>query len=576
MSSAARQLQPILVPEAAIICEAFSCAETRTGSRMRDGALFRHVSRNLRLPLRGQGGEVGRGAGGAAQRRSPYRRARGTGRMLSGVLNAYARSNVWDEDLFHRLSQAVRGLSPRDVATQDIATIVNAFARATTRDKSRFRDGALFLHMSRIAQAKDPAEFRARDVANIVNALARVGVWDEALFRKMSTVVRSMSARELPLRDAARIVCAFTLAFTRRGSRLRDGSLFRHVSDVSVSVLTGSDLDDVSAADISALAQAYTRAGIWDERLLRTVSAAARRLDKRSIEPRAIASLVSAFSQVETREGSRLRDGALFIHMSSIVKGLDSRALAKEPQVVANIVNAFAKAGVWDEELFRFLSRTARQTSATSMQPSDCGAVVGSFAKAQSRQGARLKDGALFRRMSLIVQQSQPSRFTPRAVANIASGFAHADIHDSRLLQRMARLACGLEPAGWLDGFGEHALRAFKTQELASLSWALAKSANSLSGLSASSLPLGLQHGGGGGVGRGEGGGGGDAYEFYFRHLAEHLQRRGLSAFKAQEVSTLLWSVAVGLSEQYVVEVVNASASRLSWPPSTVRRVSCD
>ena len=242
--------------------------------------------------------------------------------MLSGMLNAYARSNVWDEDLFHRLSQAVRALSPRDVATQDIATIVNAFARATTRDKSRFRDGALFLHMSRIAQAKDPAEFRARDVANIVNALARVGVWDEALFRKMSTVVRSMSARELPLRDAARIVCAFTLAFTRRGSRLRDGSLFRHVSDISVSVLTGSDLDDVSAADISALAQAYTRAGIWDERLFRTVSAAARRLDKRSIEPRAIASLVSAFSQVETREGSRLRDGALFIHMSSIVKGL--------------------------------------------------------------------------------------------------------------------------------------------------------------------------------------------------------------------------------------------------------------
>ena len=82
--------------------------------------------------------------------------------------------------------------------------------------------------------------------------------------------------------------------------------------------------------------------------------------------------------------------------------------------------------------------------------------------------------------------------------------------------------------------------------------------------------------GAGGGVGRGEGGGGGDAYEFYFRHLAEHLQRRGLSAFKAQEVSTLLWSVAVGLSEQYVVQVVNASAARLSWPPSTVRRVSCD
>jgi hypothetical protein len=41
-----------------------------------------------------------------------------------------------------------------------------------------------------------------------------------------------MTAEHLPLRDAARIVCAFTLAQQRQGSRLRDGSLFRHVSDI--------------------------------------------------------------------------------------------------------------------------------------------------------------------------------------------------------------------------------------------------------------------------------------------------------------------------------------------------------
>lgn len=138
---------------------------------------------------------------------------------------------------------------------QDIATIVNAFARASTRQDSTFRDGALFLHMSRVAQEKDSSEFRARDIANIVNALARVGVWDEALFRKMSTVVRGKSAADLPLRDAARIVCAFTLAQQREGSRLRDGSLFRHVSDISVVALARSDLGGASAADIAALAQ---------------------------------------------------------------------------------------------------------------------------------------------------------------------------------------------------------------------------------------------------------------------------------------------------------------------------------
>jgi len=48
-----------------------------------------------------------------------------------------------------------------------------------------------------------------------------------------------------------------------------------------------------------------------------------------------IARLVSAFAQVETRHGSRLRDGALFMYMGSIVKGLDPRILALQPQVAA-------------------------------------------------------------------------------------------------------------------------------------------------------------------------------------------------------------------------------------------------
>ena len=98
---------------------------------------------------------------------------------------------------------------------------------------------------------------RAYRLAARVQTRARV--WDEALFRKMSTVVRGKSAGDLPLRDAARIVCAFTLAQRREGSRLRDGSLFRHVSDISVAALARSDLGGASAADIAALAQVLLR-----------------------------------------------------------------------------------------------------------------------------------------------------------------------------------------------------------------------------------------------------------------------------------------------------------------------------
>jgi hypothetical protein len=75
----------------------------------------------------------------------------------------------------------------------------------------------------------------------------------------MSTVVRGKSAGDLPLRDAARIVCAFTLAQRREGSRLRDGSLYRHISDISVAALARSDLGGASAVDIAALAQVPLR-----------------------------------------------------------------------------------------------------------------------------------------------------------------------------------------------------------------------------------------------------------------------------------------------------------------------------
>ncbi len=77
-----------------------------------------------------------------------------------------------------------------------------------------------------------------------------------------------------------------------------DGSLFRHVSDICQSVLARqenekeqekeqekdkenkkepSGANRVSPADIAALAQAYTHAQIWDEKLFRALSGAVRR-----------------------------------------------------------------------------------------------------------------------------------------------------------------------------------------------------------------------------------------------------------------------------------------------------------
>ncbi len=45
------------------------------------------------------------------------------------------------------------------------------------------------------------------------------------------------------------------------------------------------------------------------------------------------------------RSGSTLRDGALFLQMSSIVRNMTCEQLSKDPRTIANIVNAFARAG---------------------------------------------------------------------------------------------------------------------------------------------------------------------------------------------------------------------------------------
>ncbi len=103
---------------------------------LRDGALFRHVSLNLLLPkldapkkggapenggrIRGREKEnamlrgrvrVGRGASVSS---SPKH----ISRQLAVLVNAYARSRVWDEVLFHRVSQTVRALQARDIPTK--------------------------------------------------------------------------------------------------------------------------------------------------------------------------------------------------------------------------------------------------------------------------------------------------------------------------------------------------------------------------------------------------------------------------------------------------------------------------
>lgn len=105
-------------------------------------------------------------------------------------------------------------------------------------------------------------------------------------------------------------------------------------------------------ADIAATAKAYTRAGVWDERLFRLLAGAikeeVRKIERSEINVRDVAELASAFSRMETRDGSTIRDGSLFLILSSHTKTLSCEQLCREPRALANIVNAFARAGSFD------------------------------------------------------------------------------------------------------------------------------------------------------------------------------------------------------------------------------------
>jgi hypothetical protein len=80
-------------------------------------------------------------------------------------------------------------------------------------------------------------------------------VFDEELFRAMAAHVRAMPSSALPIRDSARILCAFSLARARAGSRLTVGPLFRQVSVHVLTALPTLNPTQYRAADISALAR---------------------------------------------------------------------------------------------------------------------------------------------------------------------------------------------------------------------------------------------------------------------------------------------------------------------------------
>lgn len=109
---------------------------------------------------------------------------------VSNIVNAYAKANIANVELFNHLSRVAQGMGRDAFDAQNVANIVHAYANL------RIRDEELFAWMSRVAKSYEPGNFDSQHIANIVHSLAVLGIQDSDLISHLFNNVSLLSAIE--------------------------------------------------------------------------------------------------------------------------------------------------------------------------------------------------------------------------------------------------------------------------------------------------------------------------------------------------------------------------------------------
>jgi hypothetical protein len=109
---------------------------------------------------------------------------------VSNIVNAYAKANIANVELFNHLSRVAQGMGRDAFDAQNVANIVHAYATL------RIRDEELFAWMSRVAKSYEPGNFDSQHIANIVHSLAVLGIQDSDLISHLFNNVSLLSAIE--------------------------------------------------------------------------------------------------------------------------------------------------------------------------------------------------------------------------------------------------------------------------------------------------------------------------------------------------------------------------------------------
>ena len=302
---------------------------------------------------------------------------------LAMMVNALVKRRMFDESLAQDVSGLAQTIEPESYSPQSVAIILNAFSKVGVHDSQLFR------FMSSVAMQLDRSSWDVQACALLLNSFARSGERDVALFSYFEGVIVEQDIREFSAQNVANIVNAYAkCGFNQTG-------VFRHMSEAARAI-PPSHCDAQAVANIL---NGFSRMDVCDAELFAHMSQATMMTPTTAFSAQGVANTLNAHARMNNRDLELFRYVSQVIQEACALQGLTvggrksveapraqpqgslggSRSgrerremLSFDPQAVANIVNAFARLDIRDEDLFALMEEIIFKIAANRLQGGLC------------------------------------------------------------------------------------------------------------------------------------------------------------------------------------------------------------
>ena len=373
---------------------------------------------------------------------------------VANIVNAFACTNVRNDELFRRLAGVAVELRPADYTPQAVAIILNAYARAAVFD------AALFDYLALTALGMDPALFSAQHVANIANALAKADYKDPVLLKYLSSTAQAIPGRSFSMQAVANILSCYS------HFGVRDEALYAYLSralkeDIQVagaqpgggfsSSAAGAAVHTVQAMGAAALGniiKSLARAQYQDATLFASLSSAVLRMPSSSFDAQAVSDIVSAWVLFHDKKGldpmSELDQTSALPQSSAVLPQGDGEALLRHMSAVALMLCVKGR-GATGESMDKGGGHQL-VSSAVLMLPAfgKCLEITGSF---RPYGPVRYWLNELFRQFARRLLDVDAEQLTVSDIAALASIFArHGPPYQVSLFTFLSAALCQIPP----------------------------------------------------------------------------------------------------------------------------------